>query len=69
MKKADKYPTIDPRLPDLYGRILKAADAMRRARRLEDDVERMMMRVRLAAAATARQKMEDAEPVTILLQG
>ena len=29
MKRADKYPLIDPRLPRLYSRILEAANKMR----------------------------------------
>lgn len=32
MKKPDKYPLIDPELPNLYARILEAANVLRRER-------------------------------------
>lgn len=35
MRKPDKYPLIDPRLPRLYARILEAAQAMRSVRQME----------------------------------
>jgi hypothetical protein len=36
MRKPDKYPPLDPRLPHLYDRILSAAQAMRSARHAEN---------------------------------
>jgi hypothetical protein len=67
MKRADKYPAIDPRLPDLYGRILKAAEQMRTARQAENEVNWLMARVRINAKAEARASLADAEPVTKVL--
>ena len=48
--KPSKYPTIDPRLPDLYGRILKAASAMRTARQAENEVQTMLRRMERVAS-------------------
>ena len=55
MKRADKYPALDPRLPDLYRRIIDAADKMRTARHAESEVGWLMARVRLSAKAEAAQ--------------
>lgn len=63
MRKADKYPLIDPRSPDLYRRILDAAEQLRRQRRAEHEFGLMLQRQREAAARIAVMAMEEAEPV------
>ena len=65
MKRADKYPLIDPRLPNLYRRIIDAAQSMRTARHAENEVNWLMARVRINAKAEAAASLADAEPVTV----
>lgn len=65
MKRPDKYPPLDPRLPDLYGRIIRAAQTMRTARHAENEIGMLMMRMRMNAKAAAAASLADAEPVTV----
>ena len=67
MKRTDKYPAIDARLPDLYGRILKAAEQMRAARHAENEISLLMMRARINAKAAAAASLVDAAPVEKVL--
>jgi hypothetical protein len=67
VKKRDKYPVLDPRLPDLYGRIIQAAQTMRTARHAENEISRLLMRVRIVAREEAKASLADAEPVTKVL--
>lgn len=46
MKKADKYPLIDPRLPRLYSRILEAANALRASRSIDNSLHHAEVRAK-----------------------
>ena len=44
MKKQDKYPVIDPRLPRLYSRILEAANQLRASRSIDNSLHHAEVR-------------------------
>ena len=47
MKKQDKYPLIDPRLPRLYSRILEAANQLRASRSIVNSLHHAEVRAAL----------------------
>jgi hypothetical protein len=44
VKRADKYPAIDPRLPRLYSRIIEAANALRASRSIDNSLHHAEVR-------------------------
>jgi hypothetical protein len=46
MKRADKYPLIDPRLPRLYSRILEAANELRASRSIDNSLHHAEVRAK-----------------------
>jgi hypothetical protein len=44
MKRADKYPLIDPRLPRLYSRIIEAANQLRASRSIDNSIHHAEVR-------------------------
>ena len=46
MKRADKYPAIDPRLPRLYSRIIEAANQLRASRSIDNSLHHAEVRAK-----------------------
>lgn len=63
MKKADKYPAIDPRLPNLYRRVIDAAAQMRSARHAENVAHWAVRKAqRIASLPASKNGADDLSP-------
>lgn len=59
MKRAGKYPTIDPTQRGVFGRIIEAAGELRASRRAEQHVAAIVARQRAAEWAAVRRKVDE----------